>query len=200
MNSAARELLSSTAELAPVLARLIVKAAAGDRAATTKLLARIRPIVVRFCRRRLARFESATVSVDDVVQEVCLAVISALRNYDTKGLSFPAFVYGIAARKVIDAVRAASRDRTEPVAELPDAAADDQSPDEMFVDTLRVLRRDHQEYVTAVAASLDLDGGFADTWRVQGQRGYVEGLAARIDVDAGLATALDRITPPPRDR
>ena len=46
-----------------------------------------------------------------------MAVVSALQTYQPKGLSFRAFVYGIAAHKVTDAFRAIGRDRTEPVAE-----------------------------------------------------------------------------------
>jgi RNA polymerase sigma-70 factor (ECF subfamily) len=54
-------------------------------------------------------------SADDVAQDVCMAVVSALRTYQPKGLSFRAFVYGIAANKVADAFRAMGRNRTEPV-------------------------------------------------------------------------------------
>ena len=49
-------------------------------------------------------------------------MISALPNYELKGLSFRAFVYGIAAHKVTDAFRAIGRNRTDPVADLPDGA------------------------------------------------------------------------------
>jgi RNA polymerase sigma-70 factor (ECF subfamily) len=59
-------------------------------------------------------------SADDVAQDVCMAVVSALPNYQLKGLSFRAFVYGIAAHKVTDAFRAIGRNRAEPVADLPD--------------------------------------------------------------------------------
>ena len=44
-------------------------------------------------------------SADDVAQDVCLAVISALPHYEIKGLSFRAFVYGIAAYAVSVAVQ-----------------------------------------------------------------------------------------------
>ena len=59
-------------------------------------------------------------SADDVAQDVCMAVVSALPHYQLKGLSFRAFVYGIAAHKVTDAFRAIGRNRAEPVADLPD--------------------------------------------------------------------------------
>jgi len=46
-----------------------------------------------------------------------------------KGLSFRSFVYGIAAHKITDAFRAMGRDRTQPVAELPDVPVATDSPE-----------------------------------------------------------------------
>ncbi len=43
-----------------------------------------------------------------------MAVVGALPGYRIKGLSFRAFVYGIAAHKVTDAFRAIGRNRSEP--------------------------------------------------------------------------------------
>ena len=68
-------------------------------------------------------------SADDVAQDVCMAVVSALPNYQLKGLSFRAFVYGIAAHKVTDAFRAIGRNRAEPVAELPDGPVTADGPE-----------------------------------------------------------------------
>jgi RNA polymerase sigma-70 factor (ECF subfamily) len=62
-------------------------------------------------------------SADDVAQDVCMAVVSALPNYQLKGLSFRAFVYGIAAHKVTNAFRAIGRNRVEPVADPVDFPA-----------------------------------------------------------------------------
>ena len=64
--------------------------------------------------------DSVNGSANDVAQEVSLAVAAALPSYTITGRSFRAFVYGIAAHKVTDAFRAIGRDRTDPVAELPD--------------------------------------------------------------------------------
>jgi RNA polymerase sigma-70 factor (ECF subfamily) len=108
-------------DVAPVLERLVPAAVAGDTAARDLLLAEIQPLVQRYCRGRLGRNEGVIGSADDVAQDVCLAVISALPNYEIKGLSFRAFVYGIAAHKVTDAFRAIGRNRSDPVAELPDS-------------------------------------------------------------------------------
>jgi RNA polymerase sigma-70 factor (ECF subfamily) len=66
-----------------------------------------------------------------VAQEICLAVVNALGSYTIKGLSFRAFVYGIAAHKVTDAFRAIGRNRTEPMAELPDAPTRQDDPEQL---------------------------------------------------------------------
>ena len=100
---------------------LVAAAMAGDHEAVGRLLAIIRPVVVRYCRARLGRTDRASASADDVAQEVCLAVLTALPSYRVQGRPFLAFVYGIAAHKVIDAHRAVTRNRSEPVADLPDA-------------------------------------------------------------------------------
>jgi RNA polymerase sigma-70 factor, ECF subfamily len=80
----------------------------------------IRPLVVRYCRARVGAQEKTFASADDVAQEVCLAVLTALPSYLDQGRPFLAFVYGIAAHKVADAHRSAARNRAEPVPEIPD--------------------------------------------------------------------------------
>lgn len=105
-----------------VLDELVAAAMAGDRGAVERVLAIIRPLVVRYCRARLGRMDRASVSADDVAQEVCLAVLTALPGYRVQGRPFLAFVYGIASHKVIDAHRAAGRNRSDSVADVPDSA------------------------------------------------------------------------------
>ena len=99
---------------------IVASAVAGDHKATGQLLRLLRPLVVRYCRARVGRLERSFGSADDVAQEVCLAVLRALPSYRDQGRPFLAFVYGIAAHKVADAHRSASRNRTEPHAEVPD--------------------------------------------------------------------------------
>lgn len=113
----------------PYLESLVLAAAGGEARARDALLAEIQPFVLRYCRGRLGRQETVTASADDVAQEVCLAVINALPAYTVKGLSFRAFVYGIAAHKVTDAFRAIGRARSEPVADLPDSPVSDDGPE-----------------------------------------------------------------------
>ena len=105
----------------PLLESLLRAAVAGEPRARERLLAEIHPLVLRYCRARLGRQETLMGSADDVAQEVCLAVVNALPGYTLRGLSFRAFVYGIAAHKVTDAFRAIGRNRAEPVADIPDS-------------------------------------------------------------------------------
>ncbi len=112
-----------------VIDTLVAGAVDGDVRARDDLLALIHPLVLKYCRARLGRQESLMSSADDVAQDVCVAVVSALPNYQIKGLSFRAFVYGIAAHKVTDAFRAIGRNRAEPVAELPDGPVTADGPE-----------------------------------------------------------------------
>jgi len=103
---------------------------AGDRDAVARLLEVIRPLVARYCRGRLGPVDRSFLSADDVAQEVCLAVLTALPNYRVQGKPFLAFVYGIAAHKVIDAHRSVSRGRSDPVADVPDAVETGAGPEQ----------------------------------------------------------------------
>ncbi|MEO7979756.1 MAG: RNA polymerase sigma factor ShbA, partial [Sporichthyaceae bacterium] len=76
-------------------------------------------VVHRYCRARLGRLPGSEQAADDVAQEVCLAVLSALPRYRDEGRPFEAFVFGIAAHKVADAQRAAGR-AALPSDDLPD--------------------------------------------------------------------------------
>ncbi len=98
----------------------VAAAGQGDPLAMNQLLTTIRPLVVRYCRARIGRQERTYVSADDVAQEVCVAILRSLPSYRERGRPFLAFVYGIAQHKVSDARRAAARNRSEPVAEVPD--------------------------------------------------------------------------------
>ena len=110
--------------------QLVADAMTGDRDAVARLLEVIRPLVARYCRGKLGPVDRTFLSADDVAQEVCLAVLGALPNYRVQGRPFLAFVYGIAAHKVIDAHRAVSRGRTDPVADVPEGVASDVGPEQ----------------------------------------------------------------------
>jgi RNA polymerase sigma-70 factor (ECF subfamily) len=121
------------ADRPPLLESLVGAAVAGDRVALERLLAEIHPLVLRYCRARLGRQERVTGSADDVAQEICIAVVNALPNYTLRGLSFRAFVYGIAAHKVTDAFRAIGRNRAEPMADLPDVPVVHDGPEQRLI-------------------------------------------------------------------
>lgn len=59
----------------------VAAAAQGDRTALALVLENIRPMVVRYCRGRVGAAERGHLSADDVAQEVCLAVMTALPRY-----------------------------------------------------------------------------------------------------------------------
>ncbi|HEV7974588.1 RNA polymerase sigma factor ShbA [Amycolatopsis sp.] len=99
---------------------LVQAAAAGDRVARDRCFVVIMPMVQRYCRARMGNRDVATQSPADVAQEVCIAAFKALPRYQDNGGSFAHLVYAIAANKVADAYRAASRDKSSPVDELPE--------------------------------------------------------------------------------
>jgi RNA polymerase sigma-70 factor (ECF subfamily) len=112
------------------LAIVVADAVAGSRAAVEQVLALVRPLVLRYCRARIGSQNRSYTGADDVAQEVCLAVLTTLPRYVDQGRPFMAFVYGIAAHKVNDAHRAAARNRSEPVATVPDEPTTDAGPEQ----------------------------------------------------------------------
>jgi RNA polymerase sigma-70 factor (ECF subfamily) len=135
----ALELIDSGAQIAEpaversLIDRLVEAAVAGDAAAHGRLLTELYPLVLRYCRGRMRHRDSAKVSADDVAQEVCLAVVAALPSYTVTGRSFLPFVYAIAAHKVADAFRAVGRDRTVPVAALPEGPVLQAGPEQRLL-------------------------------------------------------------------
>jgi RNA polymerase sigma-70 factor, ECF subfamily len=105
----------------------------GDTVAIERLIARIHPAVVRYCRTRLVSGHRSIASAEDIAQEVCMAVYTALPTFRQEGRPFLAFVYGICGHKVADAHRMASRSRSLPVAEVPDAPSTDRGPEQFAV-------------------------------------------------------------------
>lgn len=104
----------------------------GQPAAIDTLLRQIRPMVVRYCRARLGHISGHYHAADDVAQEVCIAVLSALPRYQDMGRPFASFVFGIASHKVADAMRNAAR-LAIPTQDLPDGPDDRPGPEETAV-------------------------------------------------------------------
>jgi RNA polymerase sigma-70 factor (ECF subfamily) len=127
------------------LTELAARAAAGDTEVVAELIGRIRPMVVRYCRARLGQTRSgAYTTADDVAQEVCLAVLDALPRFRDVGRPFAAFVFGIAAHKITDAHRRASRDLADPVEALPERTDPSDGPEP------RAVARDVARQLAAV--------------------------------------------------
>jgi RNA polymerase sigma-70 factor, ECF subfamily len=194
-------------DVQPLLESLVATAVAGDRVARERLLGEIQPLVLRYCRGRLGRQETVIGSADDVAQEVCLAVVSALPHYTIKGLSFRAFVYGIAAHKVTDAFRAIGRNKSEPMAELPDTQLLLDGPEQRVLAAELVERlggllhcltpRQRDVLVLRIAVGLSAEetaktvGSTPGAVRVTQHRALIRLRAALADPDAQAAADLD---------
>ncbi|MBO3747115.1 sigma-70 family RNA polymerase sigma factor [Streptosporangiaceae bacterium NEAU-GS5] len=111
----------------------------GDRGAIETLLGQLRPMVVRYCRARLGRVSGHYHIADDVAQEVCIAVLSALPRYRDMGRPFASFVFGIASHKVADALRSSVRSAV-PTQDLPDGPDEGPGPEETVV---RYIEAEH---------------------------------------------------------
>ena len=111
---------------------LIGLAARGHQAAIESLLEEVRPMIVRYCRARLGQISGQYHIADDVAQEVCIAVLSALPRYRDMGRPFASFVFGIASHKVADAMRNAAR-LAIPTEDLPDGPDGRPGPEETVV-------------------------------------------------------------------
>jgi RNA polymerase sigma-70 factor, ECF subfamily len=120
------------------LTRLARTAATGDRRALDGLLRAAGPLLVRYCRGRLGQRAPGLSSPEDVAQEVVIALCSALPRYRDIDTPFMAFAYGIARNKVADAYRAAARDRSDPVDDLPETTDVADGPEHAVVGATRM--------------------------------------------------------------
>jgi RNA polymerase sigma-70 factor (ECF subfamily) len=200
---------------------LLQRATVGDRQAVADLMGLVRPLVERYCRARLGGRGEVNIVAEDVVQEVCLAVLTALPTLRGRDRPFLAFVYGIASRKVVEAYRAAARSPSIPVADLPEPT------DRLahLLDTLPTRQREvlvlrivagmsAEETAEAVGSTpgavrvaqhralARLRRGNADVVELLAEldeaplrlsyRSYVGALAATLDLKAGLTHLEDR--------
>jgi RNA polymerase sigma-70 factor (ECF subfamily) len=111
------------------LNRLAGRASGGDQRALELLLSRIRPMVVQYCRARVGIGMLASQSAEDIAQDTLVAVVGALERWRPEKRVM-AFVYGIASNKVVDAYRAAGRDRSMPTDVVPDAPDFEHGPEQ----------------------------------------------------------------------
>ncbi|WP_370462412.1 sigma-70 family RNA polymerase sigma factor [Nocardiopsis sp. FR6] len=112
----------------------------GEDGAMDSLLREVRPMVVRYCRARLARVSGLAHYSDDVAQEVCIALLSAIPRYQDRGRPFAAFVFGIAAHKVADTLRVAGRVEVVPTDTVPERPDEGPGPEESAVRVIEAQR------------------------------------------------------------
>lgn len=141
-------------EMVSELDDLVVRAAAGDEEAVTRIVRLVHPLMVRHCASRLRNRDDLHVTGDDVAQEICMAAVAAIPRYQDRGRSFLAFVYGIAANKIADARR---RGRIYPlciVDDVPERESIEPGPEELALhsersvatgELMKVLAPNHRE-------------------------------------------------------
>jgi RNA polymerase sigma-70 factor (ECF subfamily) len=127
------------------LATLVDGAKAGDRAATEQLVAQLRPRVFRYVLARVLDPHLA----DDVTQEVTVTMLTALPRHVDRGRPFTAWVFGIAANKISESHRTASRRHESVATVIPDKHSDAALEPETAV-----LRMETSEYVATLLAQL----------------------------------------------
>lgn len=96
----------------------VAAATRGDRVAVARVLAIVRPLVLRYCRARLGRTEGGFAAADEVAHEVCMAVLTGLSRNQAQGRPLWEFVYGVAVHQVADARRVGGHRRRAPAGEL----------------------------------------------------------------------------------
>lgn len=146
------------------LEALAARAAGGHRPSLERLLEHVRPLVVRYCRARIGSGTSGMATPEDVAQDVLLALFHALERWRPHETRVMAFVYGIASNKVVDAFRAAGRNRSVPSDVIPDTADTGAGPETIAVlgtqiDELRQLLEqlpEHHREVLVLRIALGL--------------------------------------------
>jgi RNA polymerase sigma-70 factor, ECF subfamily len=121
------------------LRELVAAAQRGERQALDSLIREvITPLASRACRRYFARTPDPAIALEDVVQLVVHAAVQSLARFEIRDGSPDAFVYGIARHKTADAFRSASRNRSIPLAEVPEGADHADGPEQAALQAERV--------------------------------------------------------------
>ncbi len=131
---------------------LVHRAVDGDEQATHDLLAHVHPLALRYCRTRLSRLPGdARHFVEDLAQEVCVAVLLALPRYKDTGLA----LRGVHLRHRLPQGRrpparrdAAPGSTAVPSDEMPERPDDSLGPEE------RALLSSDAEWAKKLLASL----------------------------------------------
>lgn len=113
-------------DIVGMLEERVPLAVSGDKRALADVITLVRPKLKRYCATRLGTID---VAADDVVQDVCLALVTAIPKYKDMGKPFMAFVYGVAAHKLADAGRKAVQRRSYSLELVLDEPSTDDSPE-----------------------------------------------------------------------
>ncbi|MEU0883676.1 sigma-70 family RNA polymerase sigma factor [Lentzea sp. NPDC005914] len=157
---------------------LVQGAAAGDQQATAELFAALRPVVLRYVRRRVQPD-----LVEDTTQDVCERLIAALPGYRSYGRPFLAFVYRVAANRIIDIHRAAARNPSILVDELPPSVDDQPGPEQL------VIRADQATAAKAALDHLTADQRAVVVMRIFAEMSFTD-IAVATDTTTGAVKAL----------
>ncbi|WP_246009994.1 sigma-70 family RNA polymerase sigma factor [Actinokineospora cianjurensis] len=160
----------------------------GDPRAIERVLAITRQFVVPYCRARIGSQNRTFASADDIAQEVCLAVLTALPGYRDQERPFLALIYGIAAHKVADAYRAANRDTPGTIDINAVHFAPDPDHQAVLADELRLLghesdgstRRLGESGVSELMARSSFGTRSAQAARTRGSRHNLDDRAAKL--------------------
>lgn len=131
-NTSDRQRQTVIDDIDEALLRLVPSAVEGDERSLQRIIDLVHPPVVRYCRARVPSTKYPT--PDDLAQEICLAVARAIPGYEDQGKPFMAFVYRIAANKIVDARRSQSRDLAVPTDEVPDKERVTDTPETAALD------------------------------------------------------------------
>ncbi len=119
----------------------------GDPAAVSMLFSQIRPALVRYCRARITP-RSGHGSADDVARDICVAVLQGLPSFAGEPHDVRAWVYGIAAYKIIDYYRRSGPDKSDPAEHMPSRVDPRAGTEEL------VMRGERRAAVQALLARL----------------------------------------------
>lgn len=120
-----------------ILRQWLTRAVSGEAHAVGLVVGSVHPHVVDYCAARMDRHTRAHTPVEDVAQEVCLALTRALPRFRDRDGSLLRFTMGIAAHKVADARRAAGRRGPAPVRAVPVPGPDEAVLDDEMRSSVR---------------------------------------------------------------
>lgn len=105
-------------------------AVAGDPDALAEVLRIVRPLIYRFCVARLGTDTDSHLSADDITQDVCLALTTAIPTYRSQGTPLLRFIIAITTHKIADARRCTARDMVSLEHDTTDIVCPHDGPEE----------------------------------------------------------------------